>query len=159
MSEPADGVARPPGPADDRQPADTPDMPPGLSRSKQHPTDPSRSSGKAGASHHVPDAAAASNAVTSAADTLQNSGAAGPPAAQDTDKQLRNLRKKIRQADATARKAAAGQHLTPEEKEKLKKLAIWYGLQYARHSDSLAACKCRVLLAYICCILVSVPCC
>lgn len=76
--------------------------------------------------------------MTSTADTLMIS---GPPRAQDTEKQLRNLRKKIRQADATARKAAAGQQLTPEEEEKLKNLATWYVLEYVQHSDNPAAYK------------------
>lgn len=47
---------------------------------------------------------------------------------QDTaglEKQLRNLRKKIRQAEATASKAAEGKQLTIEEQEKLHKLVLW----------------------------------
>ena len=137
VSDPIDGAERPPGLSGDKQSSDTPNMPPGLSRSKQYPTEPSGSSGKAAAANGAADAAAASNAMTTAADTLLNSGAAGPPATQDTDKQLRNLRKKIRQADATAKKAAAGQQLTTEEEEKLKKLAIWYALQRIGHSDGM----------------------
>lgn len=101
------------------------DLPPGLSPNKSHPTE---SQGRASASTAAPSNAAASDAVTSAADSLQNSGASGPPTSQDTEKQLRNLRKKIRQADATAKKAAAGHNLTTEEEEKLKKLATWYVL-------------------------------
>ncbi|KAL3161444.1 Mago binding [Trebouxia sp. C0010 RCD-2024] len=103
----------------------TSDLPPGLSPNKQHPTEPPGLPGRGSVSRAATSDAAASDAVTSAADTLQNSGAAGPPSSQDTEKQLRNLRKKIRQADATARKAAAGQPLTPEEEEKLRKLATW----------------------------------
>ena len=129
VSDPTDGADRPPGLAGDKQSTHTPHLPPGLSRSKQHATEPSGSLGKAAASNSASNSAAAGNAVTTAADTLMNSGASGPPASQDTEKQLRNLRKKIRQADATAKKAAAGQHLTSEEEEKLKKLATWYVLE------------------------------
>lgn len=137
VSEPTDGADRPPGLAGDKKSADPPDMPPGLSRSNQHPTESSGSQDKAATANGAPGPAAARNTVTTAADTLLNSGAAGPPAAQDTEKQLRNLRKKIRQADATAQKAALGQHLTPEEEEKLKKLAIWYALECVGHADSM----------------------
>ena len=157
VSEPTHGADQPPGLAIDKQSAGTPDMPPGLSRSKTHPAEPSGSPGKAAVANGAHDAAAASNAVTTAADTLLNSGAAGPPAAQDTEKQLRNLRKKIRQADATAKKAAAGEHLTSEEEEKLKKLAFWYALQCVGHSDS-GCCKHSIefsVLAHICCLLLS----
>lgn len=141
VSEPTDGAGRPPGLAGNKKSADIPDMPPGLSRSHQHPTESSGSQDKATAANGAPDAAAASNALTTAADTLLNSGAAGPPAAQDTEKQLRNLRKKIRQADKTAKKAATGQHLTPDEEDKLKKLAIWYVPKYPYQTDSAVACN------------------
>ena len=104
--------------------------PPGLSQSQPHSAAPSSPAGRTSASNKTPTTAATSNAVTSAADTLQNSGAAGPPAAQDTEKQLRNLRKKIRQADATAQKAAEGKQLTPEEQEKLQKLKLWYATAF-----------------------------
>ena len=105
-----------------------PDLPPGLSPNKSHPTE---LQGRASASSAAPSNAAASDAVASAADSLQNSGASGPPTSQDTEKQLRNLRKKIRQADATEKKAAAGHNLTAEEQEKLQKLATWYALIFA----------------------------
>lgn len=127
MSEPADSAD---------QPQDNSDLPPGLSPNKQDPTESLGSPGTASASNRVPTAAAASNAVTSAADSVQNCGVSGPSTSQDTEKQLRNLRKKIRQADATAKKAAAGQHLTSEEQEKLKKLAIWYVHVFVCHYDS-----------------------
>ena len=140
IAEPTDGPSRPPGLAVETQSTATPIMPPGLSRSQKHRTEPAASTGKAAAATSAPSGAAASNAVTSAADTLMNAGAAGPPRAQDTEKQLRNLRKKIRQADATARKAAAGQRLTPEEEEKLKNLATWYVFEYVLHHDNAAAC-------------------
>lgn len=141
ISEPTDGPGRPPGLAVPTQSKATPNVPPGLSRSQHHPAEPAASTGKAAAGNNAPSAAAASNAVTSAADTLMNAGAAGPPRGQDTEKQLRNLRKKIRQADATVKKAAAGQRLTPEEEEKLKNLAAWYVLEYVLQHDNAAACK------------------
>lgn len=103
--------------------------PPGLSGNKQHTADtPNNASTANSSSSTAPGVAAAAEASTagpSAADVLQNSGAAAPPASQDTEKQLRNLRKKIRQADATAKKAAEGLKLTPEEEEKLQKLKGW----------------------------------
>lgn len=138
VSEPTDGADPPPGLAVNKQSTNTPTLPPGLSRSKQHPTN---SPGRATAAKSAPDAAAASNAVTTKADTLLNYGASGPPTSQDTERQLRTLRKKIRQADATARKAATGQHLTLEEEEKLKKLAIWYVLECVCHPDNAVACR------------------
>lgn len=46
-------------------------------------------------------------------------------APQDAEKQLRNLRKKIRQAEATASKAKEGKQLSPEEQEKLQRLETW----------------------------------
>lgn len=107
------------------------ERPPGLSGSKQQTADtPNTASTANSSSSTAPGAAAAaaaeaSTAGPSAADVLQNSGAAAPPASQDTEKQLRNLRKKIRQADATAKKAAEGLKLTPEEQEKLQKLKGW----------------------------------
>ena len=129
VSQSANDVDQPPGLSNSRQSAGTFSLPPGLSQSQQSAA-PSSSAGRASASNKTPNTAATSNAVTSAADTLQNSGAAGPPAAQDTEKQLRNLRKKIRQADATAQKAAEGKQLTPEEQEKLHKLKIWYATAF-----------------------------
>lgn len=137
ISETTDGPSRPPGLAVDTQSNAAPGMPPGLSRSQQHPAEPAELTGKAAAANGAPSAPAAS----SAADTLMNAGADGPPRAQDTEKQLRNLRKKIRQAEATASKAAAGQRLTPEEEEKLKNLATWYAHEYVLHRDNAAACK------------------
>ena len=78
-----------------------------------------------GATSNVRASAATSDAVTSAADVLQNSGGSVPVASQDTEKQLRNLRKKIRQAEVTAKKAAEGKQLTPEEDKKLTRLKEW----------------------------------
>ena len=131
------------------------DLPPGLGPHKQHPTEAVGLPGTAGVSHAAISNAAASDSITSAADTLQNSGAAGPPTSQDTEKQLRNLRKKIRQADAMASKAAAGHPLTPEEEEKLRKLASWYELIFAEYSDNSAAYASLGLgLQALCCILV-----
>ena len=108
--------------------ADTSDRPPGLGGHKQQSAEPGVASNKANGSSNADNAsahAAASNAVTSATDVLQNSGAAAPTVSQDIEKQLRNLRKKIRQADATAQKAAEGVKLTLEEQEKLQKLKGW----------------------------------
>ena len=51
--------------------------------------------------------------------------AAVPAASQDVEKQLRNLRKKIRQAEVTASKATEGKQLTSEEQDKLQKLVTW----------------------------------
>ena len=108
--------------------ADTSDRPPGLGGDKQQSTKTRVASSKANGSSNADNAsahAAASNAVTSATDVSQNLGAAGPSVSQDTEKQLRNLRKKIKQADATAQKAAEGIKLTAEEQEKLQKLKGW----------------------------------
>lgn len=118
--------------------ADTSDRPPGLGGHKQQNAETGVASNKANGSSNADSTsahAAASDAVTSATDVLQNSGAAAPSVSQDTEKQLRNLRKKIRQADATAQKAAEGIKLTPEEQEKLQKLKGWHA-EEAR----LAAC-------------------
>ena len=57
--------------------------------------------------------------------TASEQDTAVPAAPQDVEKQLRNLRKKIRQAEATASKAAEGKQLTTEEQEKLHKLVLW----------------------------------
>ncbi|DBA79697.1 TPA: hypothetical protein ACH3X1_008367 [Trebouxia sp. C0004] len=108
--------------------ADTSDQPPGLGGDKQQLAETRVASSKANGSANADNAsahAAASNAVTSATDALQNSRAAGLTVSQDTEKQLRNLRKKIRQADATVQKAAEGIKLAPEEQEKLQKLKGW----------------------------------
>lgn len=109
--------------------ADTSDRPPGLVGDKQQSAKTRVASSKANGSPDADNAsahAAASNAVTSATDVLQNSGAAAAPTvSQDIEKQLRNLRKKIRQAEATAQKEAEGIKLTPEEQEKLQKLQGW----------------------------------
>ncbi|EFN53138.1 hypothetical protein CHLNCDRAFT_137518 [Chlorella variabilis] len=53
--------------------------------------------------------------------------AADPAAAEEpsVEKQIRNLKKKMRQAEALAEKQAAGQALTAEEGAKLGKLAGW----------------------------------
>ena len=102
--------------------------PPGLSGNKKQTADTPTTASTANSSFSTAPGAAAADASTagpSAADVLQNSGAAAPPASQDTEKQLRNLRKKIRQADATAKKAAEGLKLTPEEQEKLQRLEGW----------------------------------
>lgn len=118
--------------------AETSDRPPGLGWDKQQPAEKRVASSKANGSSNADNASArapASNAVTSATDALQNSGAAAPTVSQDTEKQLRNLRKKIRQADAITQKAAEGIKLTPEEQEKLQKLKGWHA-EEAR----LAAC-------------------
>ena len=56
--------------------------------------------------------------------TASEQDTAVPAAPQDIEKQLRNLRKKIRQAEATASKAG-GKQLTTEEQEKLHKLVLW----------------------------------
>jgi hypothetical protein len=108
--------------------ADTSDRPPGLGGDKQQSAETGVASSKANGSSNSDSAsthAAASSAVTTATDVLQNAGAAAPTVSQDTEKQLRNLRKKIRQADATAQKAAEGIKLTLEEQEKLQKLKGW----------------------------------
>lgn len=97
-----------------------PDFPPGLIGNQQHSA---QTASTANGSFNANGTSAATS--TSAADVLHNSGAAAPAAPQDVEKQLRNLRKKIRQADATAKKAAQGMQLTPEEEEKLEKLNVW----------------------------------
>lgn len=56
---------------------------------------------------------------------IEQQQAAGPETPQDIEKQLRNLRKKIRQAESTGSKAAEGKQLTAEEQEKLHKLLTW----------------------------------
>lgn len=100
-----------------------PDFPPGLIGNQQHSAQTASTSSTANGSFNANGTSAATS--TSAADVLHNSGAAAPAAPQDVEKQLRNLRKKIRQADATAKKAAQGMQLTPEEEEKLEKLKVW----------------------------------
>ena len=41
------------------------------------------------------------------------------------EKQIRNLKKKMRQAEALAEKQAGGAALSPEEEAKLSKLPAW----------------------------------
>ena len=118
----------PPGLSGSQRPKGSSNPPPGLSQASQPPAARGSSAGRANAADNTSSSGAASDAATSAADVLQNSGASAPPASQDNEKQLRNLRKKIRQADATAQKAAEGKQLTPEEQEKLQKLKSWYAL-------------------------------
>lgn len=69
-------------------------------------------SGKAGAA-----AAAAAPPAVAAAGTAEE-----PPS---VEKQIRNLKKKMRQAEALAEKKAGGAALTGEEEAKLSKLAPW----------------------------------
>ncbi|KAL6761293.1 hypothetical protein V8C86DRAFT_2535180 [Haematococcus lacustris] len=69
-----------------------------------------------------PPAAPLAEAPPSAAPT------AGPGAdsgAQTADKQLRALRKKLRQAEGLAERASSGARLTTEEQDKVAKVAAW----------------------------------
>ncbi|KAL4855813.1 Partner of Y14 and mago [Chlorella vulgaris] len=84
---------------------------------------------------------AASNAAATALQNLSLGGgsssgaaqaqqtAAAPAAAADeepsTEKQIRTLKKKMRQAEALAEKQGLGQALSPEEQAKLSRLAAW----------------------------------
>lgn len=52
-------------------------------------------------------------------------GAAGVEEAPSVEKQIRNLKKKMRQAEALVEKRAGGAALSAEEEAKLGKLAVW----------------------------------
>jgi predicted RNA-binding protein with PIN domain len=49
----------------------------------------------------------------------------GDVSAEDLQKRIRNLKKKIRQAEAIAEKKDSGKDLDPAEEDKLSKLQVW----------------------------------
>lgn len=93
--------------SDDRPQAS--DVPPGFHDKSQAPAEPS----------------SVARAATAAAQENGSAPSASAAIPQDVEKQLRNLRKKIRQAEGTVKKAKEGKQLSPEEQEKLRRLATW----------------------------------